>query len=48
LISLMPEFPPTRLPINLVYPSRRNMPLRVRTVLEFLAEAVREDPQMVD
>ena len=46
LIKLMPQFPPTRLPINVVYPSRRNVPLRVRTVLDFLVEAVREDSLM--
>ncbi|MBL0370905.1 LysR family transcriptional regulator [Rhizobium sp. KVB221] len=46
LVQLMPDFPPTRLPINVVYLSRRNMPLRVRTVLDFLAEAVRDDPLM--
>ncbi|OWV99817.1 LysR family transcriptional regulator [Rhizobium sp. R693] len=46
LIKLMPEFPPARLPINVVYPSRKNLPLRVRTVLEFLAETVRDDPLM--
>lgn len=46
LVNVMPDFPRTRLPINVVYPSRRNMPLRVRTVLDFLVEAVREDPLM--
>ncbi|TXI10833.1 MAG: LysR family transcriptional regulator [Rhizobium sp.] len=46
LVRLMPAFPPSRLPINVVYPSRRNLPLRVRTVLDFLVEAVREDPLM--
>ncbi|PDT49796.1 LysR family transcriptional regulator [Sinorhizobium fredii] len=46
LVNVMPDFPPTRLPINVVYPSRRNMPLRVRAVLDFLVEAVREDPLM--
>ncbi|CAM5776205.1 LysR family transcriptional regulator [Labrys miyagiensis] len=46
LISLMQDFPPARLPINAVYPSRRNMPPRVRAVLDFLVEAVREDPLM--
>ena len=30
LVNVMPDFQPTRLPINVVYPSRRNMPLRVR------------------
>lgn len=46
LISLMPDFPPARLPINLVYPSRRNLPLRVRTVIDYLVAAVREDTFM--
>ncbi|MBZ9792073.1 LysR family transcriptional regulator [Rhizobium sp. 3T7] len=46
LVKLMPEFPPARLPIHVVYPSRKNLPLRVRTVLDFLAQAVREDPLM--
>ncbi|UVK51655.1 LysR family transcriptional regulator [Mesorhizobium sp. AR02] len=43
LVKLMPDFPPTRLPINVVYPSRRNIPLRVTTVLDFLVQAVRDD-----
>ncbi|BAV46697.1 LysR family transcriptional regulator [Mesorhizobium loti] len=43
LVRLMPDFPPTRLPINVVYPSRRNVPLRVTTVLDFLVQAVRSD-----
>ncbi|WEX75275.1 LysR family transcriptional regulator [Sinorhizobium numidicum] len=47
LVNVMPDFPPTRLPISVVYASRRNMPLRVRTVLDFLADAVSEDPLMV-
>ncbi|QRM53226.1 LysR family transcriptional regulator [Sinorhizobium sp. BG8] len=46
LVSLLPEFPPARLPIHVVYPSRRNLPLRVRAVLDFLTELVREDPAM--
>lgn len=46
LMNLMPAFPPTRLPISVVYPSRRNIPARVRTVLDFLVEAVGEDAQM--
>lgn len=46
LISLMPDCPPARLPINLTYPSRRNMPLRVRTVIDHLVAAMREDPFM--
>ena len=46
LINLVPDFPPARLPINLVHSSRRNMPLRVRTVIEYLVAAMREDPFM--
>ncbi|WDZ79745.1 LysR family transcriptional regulator (plasmid) [Ensifer adhaerens] len=46
LVDVMPDFPPARLPISVVYPSRRNMPMRVRTVLDFLVEAVKEDPLM--
>jgi DNA-binding transcriptional LysR family regulator len=46
LVNLMPDFPPTRLPINLIYTSRRNLPFRVRTVIDYLAAAMREDPFM--
>jgi DNA-binding transcriptional LysR family regulator len=46
LVKLMPAFPPSRLPINVVYPSRRNIPLRVRTVLDFLVDAVHQDAEM--
>ena len=46
LINLVPDFPPARLPINLVYSSRRNMPLRIRTIIEYLIAAMREDPFM--
>jgi DNA-binding transcriptional LysR family regulator len=46
LVNLMPAFPPARFPIYVVYPSRRNIPQRVRTVLEFLISAVQADPAM--
>jgi DNA-binding transcriptional LysR family regulator len=46
LKKLMPEYPPTRLPINVVYLSRRNLPLRVRVTLDFLVSVVRDDPCM--
>lgn len=46
LVHVMPDFRPTRLPINVVYASRRNVPLRVRAVLDFLADAIHEDPLM--
>jgi DNA-binding transcriptional LysR family regulator len=44
LQALMPEFPPRRFPLSVVYPSRRNLPLRTRAVIEFLIEVVRADP----
>jgi DNA-binding transcriptional LysR family regulator len=43
LINLLPDFPPARLPITLVYPSRHNVPLRVRTVLDLLVATMRDD-----
>ena len=46
LIQLMPAFPPARLPITVVYASRRNLPLRVRSVLNFLVAAVAQDTSM--
>jgi hypothetical protein len=42
----MPEFPPRSFSISVVYPSRRNLPLRTRAVIEFLTEVVRADPAM--
>lgn len=46
LVSVMPEYPPMRLPIHVVYPSRHNVPLRVKIVLEHLIALVRDDPEM--
>ncbi|MBB4116405.1 DNA-binding transcriptional LysR family regulator [Rhizobium sp. BK226] len=46
LVKVMPAFPPVRLPITVVYASRRNLPLRVRAVLDFLVDAVGEDELM--
>jgi len=46
LVNLMPGYPPARLPINLIYTSRRNMPLRVRTIIDYLVAVMREDPLM--
>ena len=45
---LMPAFPPVRFPLTVVYPSRRNLPPRVRAVIDFLGEAVQADPAMRD
>ncbi len=46
LQALMPEFPPRSFPLSVVYPSRRDLPLRTRAVIEFLTEVVRADPAM--
>ena len=46
LRSLMPAFRPLRFPLTVVYPSRRNLPPRVRTVIEFLTELLHADPEM--
>jgi DNA-binding transcriptional LysR family regulator len=46
LRALMPEFPPLRFSLSVVYPSRRNLPLRTRVVIEFLTELMRGDPAM--
>ncbi|EJC80150.1 transcriptional regulator [Rhizobium leguminosarum bv. trifolii WSM2297] len=46
LIPVMEDFQPSRLPITVVYPSRRNMPLRVKTVLDFLTDVIGRDPSM--
>src|ERR1700726_4466616 len=45
---LMPAFPPARFPVTVVYPSRRNLPPRVRAVIEFLIEIIQADPAMRD
>lgn len=46
LVKVMPAFPPVRLPITIVYASRRNLPTRVRAMLDFLVDAVGEDKLM--
>ena len=45
---LMPECPPVRFPLTLVYPSRRNLPPRVRVVIDFLNEIIQANPAMKD
>src|ERR1700730_299383 len=45
---LMPSFLPARFPLTVVYPSRRNLPPRVRAVIEFLIEIIQADPAMRD
>ncbi|MGO8134288.1 hypothetical protein ACC730_37710, partial [Rhizobium ruizarguesonis] len=46
LVPVMKDFQPSRPPVTVVYPSRRNMPLRVKTVLDFLIDAIGQDPSM--
>ena len=41
LYRLLPDFPTERVPIHLVYPSRRHLAPRVRVVIDFLAEHTR-------
>ncbi|OVZ55201.1 hypothetical protein CDO44_23495 [Pigmentiphaga sp. NML080357] len=48
LTTVLPEFPPARLPLYIVYPSRRNLPLRTRVVIEFIADLLKADPAMRD
>ncbi|HEY0295007.1 MAG TPA: LysR family transcriptional regulator [Bordetella sp.] len=48
LISLLPECLPARLPLYIVYPSRHNLPLRTRVVIEFIADLLKNDPSMRD
>ena len=43
---LMPDFPPLRFPLSVVYPSRRNLPPRTRIVIDFLTKVLRSDPAM--
>jgi DNA-binding transcriptional LysR family regulator len=45
---LMPAFPPARFPLTVVYPSRRNLPPRVRVVIEYLSEIIQADPAQRD
>src|SRR5260370_15506733 len=41
---LMPAFPPARFPLIVVYPSRRNLPPRVRPVIEFFTAILQPPP----
>jgi DNA-binding transcriptional LysR family regulator len=42
LVHLLSEYPSQRVPLSLVYPSRRNLASRTRVVMEFLLEQVRQ------
>ena len=45
---LMPAFAPARFPLTAVYPSRRNLPPRVRVVIDYLCDLIKADPAMRD
>lgn len=40
LVQLLPDHPPPPIPVNLLYPHRRNVPQRVRLFGDWLAEVV--------
>jgi DNA-binding transcriptional LysR family regulator len=42
LVRLLTEYPSPRVPLHLVYPSRRNLAPRTRVVMDFLLEQIRE------
>jgi DNA-binding transcriptional LysR family regulator len=46
LQALMPEYPPLRFPLLVVYPSRRNLPLRTRVVIDFLTDVINANSVM--
>jgi DNA-binding transcriptional LysR family regulator len=43
---VMPAYPPARFPLTVVYPSRRNLPPRIRAVIQFLSQVIQVDPLM--
>lgn len=45
LLAVLPEHIPQELDINVVFSTRRNMPVRVRALLEFLKEWASKPPQ---
>ncbi|WP_442968092.1 LysR family transcriptional regulator [Pseudorhodoferax sp.] len=44
LVEVMPDWHAAELEIQAVYPTRRQLPLKVRRLVDFLAEALREPP----
>jgi DNA-binding transcriptional LysR family regulator len=44
LVELMPQYRSVELDINAVYPTRKFLPLKVRRLIDFLAEAFRTSP----
>jgi DNA-binding transcriptional LysR family regulator len=48
VVPVLADWTPTLLPIQAVFPSRRQVPARVRAVVEHLAAAFRVDPMLGD
>jgi DNA-binding transcriptional LysR family regulator len=44
LVELMPQFRSIELGIHAVYPTRKFLPLKVRRLIDFLADAFRDPP----
>ena len=44
LLEVIPDFKPASLPIHVVYPERRYLPLKVRSFVEFLTEEFERNP----
>ncbi len=44
IVPVLPDWTPTLLPIQVVFPTRRQVPPRVRAVVEHLAAEFRLDP----
>ena len=48
VVPLLDGWTPTALPIQAVFPSRRQVPLRVRAVVDHLAAEFRLNPALTD
>ena len=48
LFRLMEDYPSQRVPIHIVYPSRRNLAPRTRVVMDFLLQQTREISVMLE
>lgn len=46
LRHLLPDFPTRRFPLYVTFASRRSLPPRTRAVIDFIIEALRDDPAM--
>ena len=48
LFRLMEDYPSQRVPMHIVYPSRRNLAPRTRVVMDFLLEQTREIAMLLE